>query len=291
MKDIYEFYKDFISKLFSQKDNKIPISCSIIDINKFDYISTFIVLQSDFKKYEKKLLFNELEKLSKINDKKQYDTYEKQLVSNFNFESVSEDVKNHFYIQGHKKFNNKFSEMFCFICKDLLLKINNEKIYSDFLGNKEIFLFFINNNDYFVYSSIYQKLYNVIFQENNKIVFKLKEYEFNLEFENVLQILKELYQNEKRIEYYINKNLSMKDSLKTYKIYLINREWMKNYKKFFNYDLYVNNGKKSLNTSLSIFKKKDFSDDLKNQKNLIPNYDNSFNCNTPIDFEIVEKVS
>jgi len=78
-KEIYEFYKTFISKLFTLKDNKITISSSIIDIKKFDYISTFIVLQSDFQKYEKKLLFKEMEDLSKIKDKEQYDAYEKKI--------------------------------------------------------------------------------------------------------------------------------------------------------------------------------------------------------------------
>ena len=99
LKEIYEFYKQFISKLFSLKDNKFSISSSIIDINKFDYISTFIVRQKDFQKYEKKLLFKEMEILSKIKVKEKYDTYEKKLASNFNFKLVSNDAKLNFFIQ------------------------------------------------------------------------------------------------------------------------------------------------------------------------------------------------
>ena len=50
LKEIYGFYTEFISKLLSLKDKKIQMS-SIIDINKFDYISTFIVFGNAFKKF------------------------------------------------------------------------------------------------------------------------------------------------------------------------------------------------------------------------------------------------
>ena len=179
-KDIYKSYKEFISKLFSLNDNKIPISSNVIDINKFEHISTFLVSESDFRKYEEKLLFKELEKLSKIKDNKsQYNNFEKKLASNFNFKSVSDNVRRYFYIQGHIGPHNELNQILCFISKDLLLKINNEQKYSDFLEKQETFLFFINNNEYFVYSPDYKKLYNVMFQDNNKIAFKLKEYEVN----------------------------------------------------------------------------------------------------------------
>jgi hypothetical protein len=211
------------------------------------------------------------------------------LASNFNFKSVSEDVKSHFYIQGYIWPNNKLNQILCFFSKDLLLKINNEPIYSNFLEKQETFLFFINNNKYFVYSPKYLKLYNVIFQDNNSIAFKLKEYEFNLEFKNLLQILKDLYQSEKRIKYYIDKNLSTKESLKTCKLYLINKEWMENYKKFYNYDLYIEKLKTGTKISLSLFKKEDMPHKIKHSRYLIPNYDNSSNSNVPKNFEIVEK--
>jgi len=154
-------------------------------------------------------------------------------------------------------------------------------------------LFFINNNKYFVYSSHSHKLYNVIFQDNNKIEFKLKKYEFNLEFENNIKndlgILENLYKSEQKIEYYRNSNLSANESLKTYKLYLINREWMKKIKEIYNYDLFLRYRKQNWNVSLSLYKKKDIPDYLKNPQNLIPNYDNSNNCKVPLNFEIVEK--
>jgi len=182
LKEIYEFYKQFISKLFSLKDNKISISSSIIEIKKFDYISTFIVLQSDFEKYEKKLLFKEMEILSKIKEKELYDIYEKKISSSLNFKLVSEEIKKCFYIQEDKNCHRKLNDnsYFCFICKDLLLKINNDEDFSMCLETQENFLFFINNNEYLIYSPQSQKLFNVIFQDNNKIVFKLKKYKFNL---------------------------------------------------------------------------------------------------------------
>ena len=295
-KEIYKYYKKFISKLFKLKDNKNPIYNSIIDIDKFDYISTFIVSQKDFEKYEKKLLFKELEKLSEIKEKEKYNTYEKQLASNFNFKLVSDDVKNHFFIQDHIKCKFQLN-LFCFVCKDLLLKINNDKDYSNWLEKQENFLFFVNNNEYFVYSPQNMKLYNVIFQDNNNIFFKLKKYEkqyekkyeIKLKNNNNNKILEDIYQSEKQIEYYRNTSLSMKDSLKTYQLYLINREWMKNYKKINNYDEFVNNRKSKWNLQLSLFIRKDIPYNLEDAKNLIPKYDNSANCKIPLDFEIVEK--
>ena len=295
-KEIYKYYKKFISKLFTLKDNKIPIHSTIIDIDKFDYISTFIVFQKDFEKYEKKLLFKEMEILSKIKEKEKCNTYEKKLASNFNFNEVSDDAKHYFFIQTHIKCKFQLN-LFCFVCKDLLLKINNDEDYSNWLEKQENFLFFINNNEYFVYSPENKKLYNVIFQDNNKIVFKLKKYEkkdekkyeINLKNINNTKILEDLYQSEKQIEYYRNTDLSMKDSLKTYHLYLIKREWMKNFKKIYNYDEFINKRKSKLNLSLVLIKRKDISYNLEDAKNLILNYDNSANCNVPLDFEIVEK--
>jgi len=212
-KNIYQFYKEFISKMFNLKDNKISISSNIIDINQFDYISTFIVFQSDFQKYEKKLLFKEMEILSKIKDKEHYDYYEKKLDSDFNFKSVSINVKEYFYKNCKNKINDYSN--FCFVCKDLLLKINNDKDFSEFLEEEYNFLFFINNNKYFVYNPHFQKLYNIIFQDNNKIEFKLSEYQFNLEHKNNIKneprILEEdLYKSGKKISY---ENIYSKDKI------------------------------------------------------------------------------
>jgi hypothetical protein len=122
-KEIYEFYKDFMSKLLNLKDKKIKFTRKIIDINQFDYISTFIVFGNDFEKYTSKLLFKEMEILSNIKDKKKYDICKKRLPSNLDFKSISEDVKHNFGIKGHKKCKKSLNQYsFCFICKDLLLR-------------------------------------------------------------------------------------------------------------------------------------------------------------------------
>ena len=293
--NIYAFYKKFISKLFSLKDNKIPLTSNIIDINSINYIPTLLVMGDAFKQYKNLLLFNEIELLSQNKNKEQYDITKKNMISillcnNFNFNSISDNIKHKFSILNHAKYYPILSQnSLSFISKDLLLKINNDQDYCTFLQNQEEFCFFINNNEYFVYSPLFQKLYNVIFQDNDKIEFKLKEYQFNLEFIGVLKILDDLYNSEYNIKSYIKINLSMKGNLKNNMFYLINRDWMKNYKQFYNYDSFINNRNKDKNQLLSMFKKQDFPAYLMNPQNLSPNYDNSYSNNIPLNFDLVKK--
>ena len=291
--NIYKFYKNFISKLFSLKDNKIQLTDNI-NMSNINYIPTFIVMKDLFNLFKDLLLFKDIEFLSKIKGREQYDINEKKIINtllgkNFDFNSVSYNIKGNFFLSNHFNCNfnlNQFS--FSFVCKELLLKINNDQDYCAFLQNQEEFCFFINNNEYFIYSPLYQKVYKVIFQDADKIEFKLKEFEFNKEFINVIQIFNELYNSETHIKSYRKINLSMKGYLKNDIFYLINRKWMENYKKYYNYDLFVSNRSMDKKVLLSMFKKQDIPDYLKNSHYLSPNYDNS-NSNAPINFELVKK--
>ena len=293
--NIYAFYKKFISKLFSLKDNKIQLTGNINDISNINYFPTFIVMGDAFKQYKNLLLFNEIELLSQNNNKEQYDIKEKNMINmllanNFNFNFISDNIKHKLSILNHEKYYPILSQnSLSFVSKDLLLKINKDQDYCLFLQNQEEFYFFINNNEYFAYCPQYKKLYNVIFQDNDKFEFKLKEYQFNLEFISVLKILDDLYKSEYNIKTNRRINLSMKGNLKNDLFYLINKDWMKNYKQFYNYDLYVNNRNKEKNQLLSMFKKQDFPSYLMNPQNLSPNYNNSFCNNAPSNFDLVKK--
>ena len=294
-KDIYIYYNKFISNLFNLKDNKITIS-NINEIDQNNCISILIVEAELLIHYKELLLFKQIETLLKIKNKEQYDLHEKhlleQLLNYHDFKSISDDIKHNFFILKQKEINSYLNKTtLSFICEDLLLKINNDEDYKKFLNKKEKFLFFINNNEYFVYNPKHQKLYNALLLENNNYEFILKEYEFNTEFKNIILILKLLYKMEKSRKDSIKKKIFLNDGLNISKYYLINKNWMKAYKNLFEYDSIIEYNEINEKTLLSLFKNKDYTNYLKNPKNLSPDYDNNYSdtMNVPINFELVEK--
>ena len=294
-KSIYLYYIEFISNLFTLKDNKITIS-NINDIDKINCFPVLIVKEELLVKYKKLLLFKQIKALLEIKNKEEYDIYEKdlleQLLNYDDFESISNDVKYNFEILEQSEINDYLNKItLSFLCIDVLLKINNDEDYKKFLNEQEKFLFFINNNEYLVYSPKNQKLYKAILLEKNKNKLVLKEYEFNTEFKNIILNLKILYKMEKNINDSIKKNFKVNDGLNISKYYLINKNWIKAYKDLYEYDSikkYLEREEKAL---LSSFKNKDLSDYLKNPKYLSPDYDNNYSndFNVPLNFELVEK--
>ena len=138
------------------------------------------------------------------------------------------------------------------------------------------------------------KLYNVIFLTENRNEFKIKEYEFNLEFKIVIQNIKDLIKNQKVLKYYIiNVNLSDRNNLKSYKYFLVNKNWMNCYKNFYQYDYISQNKNKSEKELLSIFKNKNCPEFLKNVQNLYLDSQNispnDSDSKFPLNFELVEK--
>jgi hypothetical protein len=100
---IYKFYKNFISQLFSLKDNKIPFTSNIINMSNINYIPTFIVMKDYFNQFKDILLFKEIEFLSKTKGREQYAISEKNIINNlmvknFDFNSISYNIKGNFVL-------------------------------------------------------------------------------------------------------------------------------------------------------------------------------------------------
>ena len=247
----------------------------------------------------KNLLFDHMKTLSQDKNKEQSENdFIQKLLNNRNyldFKSLSNYIKKSLTIIDQMTIDNysKNINSFSLLNKDILLKINNDKDFIDFLEKQEEFLFFINNKEYFILNSKSNKLYNVVFLYGNKNEFKIKEYEFNLEFKIIIQNIIKMIKNKNVFDYYINSNLSDKNNLKTYKYYLINKNWMNCYKNFYQYDYISKNIKKSEKELLSIFKNKNCPEFLKNVQNLYTEsqniYPNDPNSKFPLNFELVEK--
>ena len=297
-KNIYLFYKENIKNLLRLKDNNIVLSNDINDKSNIDFYPVFVVSGDNWKEYKKHLLFQNINSLSQNNNQEQSENnYIQDLSTKYNldFKFVSNNIKNikivdQMTIDYYSKNINSFS----LLSKDILLKINNDKDFIDSLEKKEEFLFFINNKEYFILNRKSNKLYNVIFLIENRNEFKIKEYEFNLEFKDVVQNIIKMIKNKKVFDYYIiNVNLYDKNNFKIYKYYLINKNWMNCYKNFYQYDYIKQNIKQNEKELLSIFKNKNCPDFLKHVHNL---YLESQNINLndpdskyPLNFELVEK--
>ena len=294
-KNIYSLYNEFITNLLKLKDNKINLSNDIINnMSNIDYQPVFVVTGDNWKQYENYFLFNNLKILFQDKNKEQYEKdYILQLINNhynIDFKSIKNiNIVDHMTIDNYLVNKNSFY----LLSKDILLKINNDKDFIDSIQNKEEFLFFKNNKEYFIFNSKSNKLYSAIFFSDNTNEFKIKEYEFNSEFKNVIPIIKNLAKNKNYLGFYIDVNLSDKSNLKTSKYYLINKNWMNCYKNFYQYDYISQNKNKSEKELLSIFKNKNCPEFLKNAQNLYPDIQhlnpNDSNYKFPLNFELVEK--
>ena len=293
-KNIYSHYNDFITNLLKLKDNKINLSNGINNMSNIDYQPVFVVTGDIWKQYEKYFLFDHLKILFLDINKEQYESNIIQQLINQNFNLDFKSIKN-INIVDYKTIDNysEYNNSFYLLSKDILLNINNDNDFIDSIQSKEEFIFFKNNKEYLIFNSKSKKLYNAIFLSDNTNEFKIKEYEFNSEFKNVIPIIKNLIRNKNTFDYYINSNLSDKNNLKTIKYYLINKNWMNCYKNFYQYDYIRQNIKKDEKELLSIFKNKNCPESLKNAQNLFPNIQhinpNESNYKFPLNFELVEK--
>ena len=113
-KSIYLYYIEFISNLFTLKDNKITIS-NINDIDKINCFPVLIVKEELLVKYKKLLLFKQIKALLEIKNKEEYDIYEKdlleQLLNYDDFESISNDVKYNFEILEQSEINDYLNKI------------------------------------------------------------------------------------------------------------------------------------------------------------------------------------
>jgi len=161
-----------------------------------------------------------------------------------------------------------------FINKNSLMLINDSSEFIDSLPN---IYYFMNNNQKFISYPNEKKLYKIEFDNSNNF-FKLQEHKLDLGYKEIAEKLKFLYKMETYIENQI-KSTPLKNIQNPDIYYLVNKNWMKEFKTFYDYDNIIKNK--------SNMKNQKFPDNLNNS-----NYFNTElynNSNVPINFEIVVK--
>jgi len=276
----YIKYKLINDKILKFNKN-MNLSNAINEINNKqnlnNYIDVIVILNDEFEKLKNNLYFTQVKELLELKEKKE----EKLENMVNNLVNSNYDAKN--YVKNIKLIepneiapNNKYN----FINKDFLTSINNSKDFIDSLPEE---YYLICNNEKIIFYPKEQKIYKVEFDNSNNF-FKLKEYEFNLGYKEIVEKLKDLYKIETNIEKQI-KSTSLKKISKSDTYYLINKKWMKEFKTFYDYDNNIKN--KNNNSS----KNQKFPDKLNKNDYLNTELDkNIYNdANVPINFEIFDK--
>ena len=149
-----------------------------------------------------------------------------------------------------------------FIDLELMNEINKQK-YSD---KKEVWLF-KNNNIYFIYFQALKRLLKINFSSDN--AFTAEELYCNKNPKNILIYLKKLVTDEETQKTLIKTKL--KNIKKSENYYLVNKQWIEQFKNYYNYDKIKknkNSGDDKLNKHINNLS--EFPQDLLNSKKIIP---------------------
>ena len=282
----YIKYKLINDKILKFNKNNNNLSTVINEINNKqnpnNYVDVIVILNDELIKLKKNLYFPQAEELLKLKDKKEEQKTKLENMVNelANDPSHNSDTKN--YVKNIKLIkpneitqNNKYN----FVNKDFLIAINNSGDYINSLPEE---YYFLGNNEKFIFYPKEQKIYKVEFDNSNNF-FKLKEYEFNLGYKEIIEKLKDLNKIEAKIENLFK--ISLKNVTKSDTYYLVNKNWMKEFKTFYDYDNTIKN--KGNNS----FKSQKFPDKLNNNDYLNTELNKNLcnNTNVPINFEIFNK--
>ena len=289
-----------LRKLIEAIKNLQNYNCDINNINdiekyKLQTINIIIIYKQDIDALKERIYFEDIEKIikdekkeplnkikeflfNKLQKKKQFDL--KDFISKIN---IVDETNLDSIIKNNK-------DIFSFINSDLILKFfNNQADHSIFTKfQNAIFLFFKNKNEYFALKEKTKKIYKLIPQ--NKIEFKLEEFNPSGDIKNIIILLKKLVKIEKKIAEVFKSPL--KNISNSQNFYLVNDDWLKNFKKYYNYEVitqYYHYDEEEINKAIKI--NQAFPDQLKIPNNLFYKtqvYPNT-SINFPLNFDIVEK--
>ena len=170
--------------------------------------------------------------------------------------------------------------------------INDSEDFIKKLESQDNCFYFINNDDNYILFEKSQKVYQIVFLQRNQS-FKLKPIDIesendnenkindkedakdeNNENENILDILIRLHENENNIKSQLELPITKLSESKQY--YLVDKGWIKNYKKLYNYDKNINN----LMEDKKLFP---------SAKNVEERFEKLIDFDIPINFDIIDK--
>ena len=240
---VFNNFNNNISKLIDINDELTNIVNNFNNKqNNANIIRVGIVLNNDFIKLYKSLLFNELKELYKLKDnKEEYDKKEKNIISSLKNNNGYIDSK--VLVNSIKFFNpeeidkdkNNQQNIYNLIDKELLKLINKSQ---KFISKIEECYYFGNNKEKYIFYPDKQILYKVEFCNNNNNEFKLKECEIILDIKEIISYLKSLYENDNKI--FQQMKIPLKNISNDEEYYLVDKNWIKEFKKYYNYDQFIN---------------------------------------------------
>ena len=285
---VYKNFNKFYEQLGTLKHQNIDLSdINNIDIylsqNKNEYIPVYLIESDKLDYYKKYFNFEYFEQYEKADSQDKKDQILKYLCdktdpyNNLNIEIVTTNELN---------LNNRYSFVYENFCKDMKLPTENYKPYEALL--------FVNQKQILLYYKNFKLLLKIDNFNNN--VFNIIKFEYSNNSGNtILNNLILLYKYEKEFNNLIIEN----KSYEPIECYIINKIWLNEYKKLYNYNVISQKINKegdkfNKNELLSLINKSQLSDYFKLEKNIIPNYDNvhykdSTYLSYPIDFEIIKK--
>ena len=201
LKNIIFCYNNFLNELWKLQENNISISkikdnYELIKKNKISFLKTKIILDNDLINLKKKIYFEEINDLMKIEEKEKYQKKEKELVNKLkklDETQLKKFVKelNIYNPENSDKENNKNKYNFINIetINMLLEKENSEDL-------KDCY-YFKSKDEYFIIFPELKKLYRIDY-DKEKDNFKLGEYppdnneQKKINFDNFSKNIKDL---------------------------------------------------------------------------------------------------
>ena len=291
-KIIYSYYNKFITQLNSN-ENQITIS-NINDLNNkirqnlSQDSNVIIILNKHLDIVKQSLFFKEIEHLSKFKDNNKINEELEKLVNKLTSKSIdpkeiikSIPIYNPASIENEKNKKN----IYTYINKDFIKLINSEYFVQNSGNIVECFFFKNNNKEQFIFFMQYNKLYRLEILGENE--FYLKEYDFNIEYKNIILYLQKL--NDFEIDNIKKLSLQLKSIKNPENFYLINQKWMKKYKEFYNYNKIIKYRNRAQNLFSFFSNCQNFPNELKDVNSLSSDItkNSCIDYDIPINFEII----
>ena len=282
----YKNYIKFYEKIQSIKDENIDLSDKdsidfYIKQEKLVYLPVYLIEENEFYYIINYFNFDLFEKIDNITEEKEKD----EEMNKINSDKGLINLRVNIISESQLNPNLKYCLVDEKLCKNINLPL--EKY------NQIHIILFSNQKDKLLFFKSSKKLLKI--NKAGKYSFSLSEYENPKEI--IIKNIIQLYENEKEINNYLKEKINNDENIISY--YIINKHWIDQYKKCYNYDSIIQKKKENINVQnkdLIQYLNKDKLIDYFINENLllpktenIPLVDNQKYINYPINFEIIRK--
>ena len=287
---IYKNYKNFQKSILNLQRNNIDLSNNnyiynieiLLSKRELKYLPVYLIEENQMNYCKKNLSFENFDLIENIID----ENLKKNMMNQFKPDNLNNNINIEIISEYKINFNIRYMLVDETFCKDMELPYEKYKPFELMLllNNKDFLLFFKNSKKLLKMENIKNISFNLSIFENK-----------NNSKEAILSNLIKLYNSEREIN-----NLLKNDKNNTsYECYIINKKWIQNYKKFYNYDSIIqkmNETGQNVNNNylLSVLNNNKLLELFMNENNLCARQEKIFNNNGnefhyPVNFEIVQK--